>query len=150
MTAIIQKYSQLLHAAIALVTALCLACPAARAELVVVVSARSAATALSAEQASDIFLGRITYLPGAGSVAPLDQREGVAAREAFYRKITGKNAIELKAYWSRQVFAGKGRPPKNAVNDAGVKTMVAANMALIGYIDKSALDASVKPLLTVK
>jgi ABC-type phosphate transport system substrate-binding protein len=122
----------------------------ALADVVVVVSAKSTATALTADQASDIFLGRATTLPGAGAVAPVDQAEGSAARDAFYQKATGKNAAQVKAFWSKQIFSGKGTPPKDAGSDAGVKTMVAANPNLIGYIDKGAVDGSVKALLTIK
>lgn len=130
--------------------ALTIATLPALAEVVVVVSAKSGATALSAEQASDIFLGRASTIPGGGAAVPVDQSEGAASRDLFYQKATGKNAAQVKAYWSKQIFSGKGTPPKDAGNDAGVKALVAANPNLIGYIDKSAVDASVKPLLTVK
>lgn len=120
------------------------------ADVVVVVSAKNSATALTQDQASDIFLGRATSLPGAGAVTPVDQAEGAASRDAFYQKASGKNAAQVKAYWSKQIFSGKGTPPKEAGNDAAVKAMVAANPNLIGYIDKGALDGSVKALLTVK
>lgn len=130
--------------------ALSLAALPAFAEVVVVVSAKSAATALTAEQASDIFLGRSSTIPGGGPAVPVDQSEGAAARDLFYQKATGKNAAQVKAYWSKQIFSGKGTPPKDAGNDAAVKALVAANPNLVGYIDKGAVDASVKALLTVK
>ena len=133
-----------------LVASMFLAMTGAQAEVVVVVSAKSTATALTAEQAADIFLGRSTTLPGASEVIPVDQPEGVPARDIFYQKITGKNPAQVKAYWSKLIFSGKGKPPKDAGSDAGVKTMLAANPNLIGYIDNSALDNSVKVLLTVK
>lgn len=122
----------------------------ASAEVVVVVSAKSPATALTQEQAADIFLGRSTTLPGAGAVVALDQAEGAAARDEFYQKTAGKSSAQLKAYWSKQIFSGKGQPPKAVADSASVKSQLAGNPNLVGYIDKSALDASVKPLLTVK
>lgn len=130
--------------------ALCSIALSSRADVVVVVSAKSAATALSADQAAEIFLGRAATLPGAGAVVPIDQSEGSAARDLFYQKATGKNAAQVKAYWSKQIFSGKGTPPKDGGNDGAVKAMVAANPGLVGYIDKGALDASVKALLTIK
>lgn len=129
---------------------LSMAALAAHADVVVVVSAKSAATALTEDQASDIFLGRANSLPGGGAAVPIDQSEGTAARDLFYQKATGKNAAQVKAYWSKQIFSGKGTPPKDGGNDAAVKALVASNPNLIGYIDKGALDASVKALLTVK
>lgn len=140
--------SALLRALLA--ASLCCTALPSMAELVVVVSAKNAATALTSDEASEIFLGRTTTLAGAGTVIPLDQTEGSAARDQFYQKVTGKNAAQVKAFWSKQIFSGKGTPPKDGGNDAGVKALVAANPNLIGYIDKGAVDASVKPLLTIK
>lgn len=133
-----------------LAAALCIAAIPSGAQVVVVVSAKNPATALTVDQVSDIFLGRAASLPGGAAVAPIDQAEGSAARDEFYQKVIGKNPAQVKAYWSKQIFSGKGTPPKDAGNDGGVKAMIAANPNLIGYIDKGAVDASVKPLLTVK
>ena len=130
--------------------ALTLATLPALADVVVVVSAKSAATALTAEQASDIFLGRATTLPGAGAAVPVDQSEGAASRDVFYQKATGKSAAQVKAYWSKQIFSGKGQPPKEVGDSAAVKSLVANNPNMIGYIDKGALDGSVKAVLTLK
>ena len=80
------------------------------------VSAKSTATTLSADQASDIFPGRATTLPGAGAVVAIDQSEGPATRDAFYQKVVSKNAAQVKADWSKQIFSGKGTPPKDGGN----------------------------------
>ena len=122
----------------------------ALAEVVVIVSAKSTATALSEEQASDLFLGKNSALPGAGQAVPVDQAEGSPVREQFYAKVSGKTGAQLKAYWSKQIFSGKGQPPKDAGDSAAVKTLVAGNPNIIGYVDKSAVDATVKVLLTIK
>lgn len=122
----------------------------ASAEVIVVVSAKSSATALTQEQAADIFLGRSTTLPGAGNAVPLDQADGAAIRDEFYQKTASKNAAQLKAYWSQKIFSGKGQPPKSAADSAAVKAMLAGNPNMVGYIDKAAVDATVKPLLTIK
>lgn len=44
------------------------------------------------------------------------------------------------------VFTGRGRPPRELPNSAAARRMVADNPALIAYIDKSALDSSVKAI----
>ncbi|WP_332848664.1 phosphate ABC transporter substrate-binding protein [Massilia sp. S19_KUP03_FR1] len=126
------------------------ACLAASAEVLVVVSAKSPATALTQEQAADIFLGRSTTLPGAGAAVPIDQAEGAAVRDEFYQKTAGKSGAQLKAYWSKQIFSGKGQPPKAVADSAAVKAQLASNPNMVAYIDKAALDATVKPLLTIK
>ena len=124
--------------------------PCASAEAVVIVSARSAATALTEEQASDIFLGKNSALPGGGAATPVDQADGSPLRDQFYTKVSSKSAAQMKAYWAKQIFTGKGQAPKEAGDSAAVKAAVAGNPNLIGYIDRSAVDATVKVLLTVK
>lgn len=120
------------------------------AEIVVIVSAKSAATALTEEQAADVFLGKSSTLPGGGQAVPVDQSESSAVREQFYNKVAGKTGAQMKAYWSKLIFTGKGQAPKDAGDSAAVKALVAGNPNIIGYIDKSAADATVKVLLTIK
>lgn len=120
------------------------------AEIVVIVSAKSAATALTEEQASDVFLGKNNTLPGGGQAVPVDQSDGAALRDQFYAKVSGKTSAQMKAYWSKQIFTGKGQAPKEAGDSAAVKTLVAANPNIVGYVDKSVVDGSVKVLLTLK
>ena len=120
----------------------------AQAQVAVVVSAKSSATALTAEQAAGLFLGKSDQLPGVGTALLLDLPEGSATREAFYTKVAGKSGSQVKAAWSRLVFSGKATPPKELASSAEVKKMVAANPNAVGYIEKSAVDGSVKVLLS--
>jgi ABC-type phosphate transport system substrate-binding protein len=121
---------------------------ATQAQVAVVVGAKSPAAALTAEQAAGLFLGKSDQLPGVGTALLLDQAEGSAVRELFYTKVAGKSGSQVKAAWSRLVFSGKATPPKELASSAEVKKMVAANANAIGYIEKSAVDASVKVLLS--
>lgn len=121
---------------------------AAQAQVAVVVGAKSPAAALTAEQAANLFLGKSDQLPGVGTALLLDQAEGSAVREQFYTKVAGKSASQVKAAWSRLVFSGKATPPKELGSSAEVKKMVATNANAIGYIEKSAVDSSVKVLLS--
>ena len=123
-------------AALALVAA-----TSAQAELVVIVN--PAAGNLTTDQVADIFLGRNT------AFTPVDQAEGSAVRAEFYKKATGRDPAQVKAVWSRLVFSGKGQPPKEHADAAAVKKAVAADPKAVGYIDKSALDGSVKAALTL-
>lgn len=134
--------------------ALCVVCiffaGLTRADVVVVVGAKNPLSSLSKEQASDLFLGKSTSFPGGGTATPLDLPESNPAREEFYSKATGKSAAQAKSYWAKLSFTGKGTPPKEASSSADIKKQVAENSGLIGYIEKSAVDASVKVLVTVQ
>lgn len=116
----------------------------AYAEVVVVVSTKSALAALSKDQVSDIFLGKSSTFPGGELAIPIDLSEGTAQREEFHKTVTGRSANQLKAYWSKMVFSGRATPPKEAPSQSDVKKIVATNPSTIGYLDKSAVDASLK------
>lgn len=122
----------------------------ASAELVVIVSARNPLPALSSEQVAAIFLGQAGRFPGGLEAVALDQRLGSQERKQFYAQVTGKSPALLKAHWSKMVFTGRGQPPREAADSAAVRRMVADNPAMIGYIDRSALDASVRPVLVLR
>ena len=120
----------------------------AYADVAVVVSAKSSAPALNKQQVSDLFLGKASTFPDGKQAVPIDQAESSAFREEFHSKVTGKSGAQLKSFWSKQVFSGKGTPPKEVANSAEVKKLVADNPNMIGYIDKAAVDGSVKVVFT--
>ncbi len=118
-----------------------LAAPVFAQSVAVIVNPKNAAS-LTAEQVSGIFLGKSNELVG------IDLPDGNPVRDAFYHKVTGKDGAQLKAYWAKLVFTGKAQPLKEFASDAEVKKFVASNPTGIGYIDKSAVDGSVKVILT--
>ena len=81
---------------------------------------------------------------------PLDQKDGVALRDEFYTKVIDKNPGQVKAYWAKQMFSGKGSPPRELASSSDVKRAVAADPSAIGYVEKSAVDSTVKAILTVQ
>ena len=110
---------------------------------VVVVGSNSPIGASNENDVVKAFLGKKKDLGGV-SVVPIDQGEGNAARNDFYANVVKKSEAQLKSYWSRLIFTGKGQAPQVVGGDAEVKNMVATNPNIIGYIDESAVDGSVK------
>ena len=127
--------------------AMSMATASAHAEVVVIVSAKSRITSLTAEQTARIFLGKASNFPDDGDAIPVDQAEGSAIRDEFYSKVVHKNTSQLSAYWAKVIFTGDGRPPKILESNAAVRKAVARNPNIIGYIDKSAVDKSVRVIL---
>jgi ABC-type phosphate transport system substrate-binding protein len=113
------------------------------AEVVIVVNPANAATRMTAEQASQFFLGKSAMF------TPVDQAESSAIRAEFYKKVADKEPSQVKAIWSKLVFTGKGSLPKEYNSSAEVKKAIAADPNGIGYIEKSAVDASVKVIATL-
>jgi ABC-type phosphate transport system substrate-binding protein len=139
-----------LRFAVAALCAATLGQASAAGELVVIVSARSPVSALRPEQVADIFLGQIASFPGGMEAVAIDQGIGSPERDEFYSKVASKTRPLVKAYWTKMIFTGRGQPPKEAGNAQAVRKMVADNPSLIGYIDKSALDSSVKTVLVIR
>jgi ABC-type phosphate transport system substrate-binding protein len=102
----------------ALIVALLAATTLQAEDIVVIVN--PAAKPISKEQIADLYLGRTAEL------TPLDQTAGSAIYVQFY---------------------GRGLPPKQLPDSEAVKKAVAANPNVVGYIEKSAVDASVKVAL---
>ena len=130
-----------------LAVAACFSVGIAQADIVVVVSAKSTVGNLTTDQVAQLFLAKIDSFPDGGKAVPIDQAEGAAPRNEFYSKVTGKDSATVKAYWSKQVFTGKSQPPKAVSGNGEVRKLVADNPNMIGYIDKSAVDGSVKVIL---
>lgn len=115
----------------------------ALAEIAVIVHP-SNGDAPSAKDIERIFLGKSRSFPGGAKALPVNQGEGSPIRQSFDQGLLGRSASQMKAYWSKQVFTGKGTPPQEAANDAEVKSVVSANPNTISYIDASAVDDTVK------
>lgn len=114
----------------------------ALAQVVVVVNPKAAESTMTKEQIAQFFLGKST------AMTPIDQPESAAIRAEFYKKVTDKEPSQAKALWSKLVFTGKATLPKEVGSSADVKKAVAADPKAIGYIEKSAVDGTVKVVLS--
>ena len=115
----------------------------AQAEVVVIVNAKNPVASMTAAQVADVFLGKDS------SLSPVDLPDSASQRSEFYTKVAGKDSAQVKAIWSRLVFTGKSQPPKEVASSADAVKQVAGNEKGIAYVDKGAVDASVKAVLTV-
>jgi len=115
-------------------------------DVVPVVGAKSPIASLDAAQVADIFLGKTSRFPDGSIALPVDQQEESPLRERFYAQFAGKSPAQVKAYWSKIIFTGRGQPPRQAADSIEVKRIVTNNPHAIGYIDASQVDASVRVL----
>jgi ABC-type phosphate transport system substrate-binding protein len=129
------------HILCALALALCGAAAQA-ADLVVI--ANPAVAGLTKDQVADLYLGKNQ------SYNPVDLAEASPLYAEFYKKATGRDVAQVKSTWSRIVFSGKGQAPKQLPDSAAVKKAVAADPKGVGYIEKSAVDGTVKTVLTLE
>ncbi len=122
---------------------LCAFSSLACAEIAVIVNPANGDT-ITKDDIASIYLGKTKTFPGGKNAIPLDRTEGSASRVEFVSKVIDKDEAQMKAYWSRLIFTGKGVPPKVVESDAEVKEMVSRNPDTIGFIDAAGADASVK------
>ncbi|MGC0118354.1 MULTISPECIES: phosphate ABC transporter substrate-binding protein [Pseudoalteromonas] len=99
---------------------------------------------LDENEIKQIFIGKSKSFSDGSKALPITQADGSTVTDEFNEKVLNKSSSQLKAYWSKLVFTGKGTPPKEAADDAEVLKLVASNPNLIGFVSSGAADSSVK------
>ena len=113
------------------------------AEVAVIVHPASGIESLTEDDIARLFLGKSKSFPGGAQAVPINQNEGSAAREKFNEAVCKKNASQYKAYWSQLVFTGKGTPPKDGGDDAGVML----DLVVVGNFKRDADELAVQDRL---
>lgn len=121
--------------------------PVTLADIVVITNPSNTAT-LSQSDVKRIFLGKMKSFPDGGTILSVNQSAGSDVRKTFDKQALGKSPSQMKAYWSKLVFSGKGNPPKELLSDAEIIKLVAENPAVIGYIDSANKTSDVKVVAT--
>lgn len=115
----------------------------AKAELAIIVNQQNPATKMFLGQVSQFYLGASTMF------VPVELPESSAQRSEFYKKVLDKEPAQVQAIWSKLLFTGKAKPPKELKTVAEVKKFVSENPNAIAYIDKAAVDDSIKVVAIV-
>ena len=128
------------------VSALMMLSTCLNAATVVIVNSANPDSSITKKVAKKIFMGKKSST-GSMDVLPVDQDEGSAIRDDFYKKAAKKGADKMKSYWSKMIFSGKAVPPEVKGDSAGVVAWVGSHKDAIGYADSSAVNDSVKVVL---
>lgn len=127
----------------------CLTAHTARADVAVIVAPANASPVLTQTQAAQIFLRKLATFPNGTEAMPVDQPEELGVRGQFYQYVVGKTHSQMSAYWSKMIFTGQGRPPAEIGDNERIKKFVISHPNAVGYIDKKAVDSSVRVLLVL-
>lgn len=133
---------KLLLSSIVLASSLFLSAFAA-AEVEVIVHPSNNA-ALDQDAIQRIFLGKTRAFPGGSEAVPISAKEGSPEEQEFTEKVLSKSPKQLKSYWAKMVFTGKGTPPRQIDSAAEVVKLISANPNLIGFVPAGTADGSVK------
>ncbi|WP_394248384.1 phosphate ABC transporter substrate-binding protein [Vibrio profundi] len=111
----------------------------------VVIGSLSLPDGLSASDVKKIYLGKKSKFNG-GDFSLLELPACDPLKADFHNAATKRSLSQLEAFWSKKRFTGKGTPPPEA-SQSDVKAQVAYGSNVIGYVDESMIDGSVKVLL---
>ena len=106
------------------------------------------ASQISKDDIADIYLGKLKRFSNGEAVVALDHQESSDIRTQFLQAVLDKNPVQMKSYWSRLIFTGKGVPPEILENDAEIVKYVSKNPGAIGYIGTQSVTDKVKVILT--
>jgi ABC-type phosphate transport system substrate-binding protein len=110
----------------------------------VVVNTSNQVSALSAKEASDLFLKKKTKWGNGSAVMPVDLTANSPVREAFSKQIHGKSTSAVRSFWQQAAFSGSGTAPAEKESDDAVIEFVMKNPGAIGYVSASANTSNVK------
>ncbi|TMO64458.1 substrate-binding domain-containing protein [Pseudoalteromonas aurantia] len=102
---------------------------------------------LTKNEIKRIYLGKMKNFANGQVILPIDLSEGDKTRNAFNKQLLGKSSSQIKAYWSKLIFTGKGTPPKNVRSESEVISAVAANPGTIGYVEASQVTDQVRVIV---
>ena len=91
-----------------------------------------------------IFLGKSAQFPDGNEAIPINTTGDID--DEFNERVLGRNSAQIKSYWAKLVFTGKGAPPKE-VDEASVIELIKNNKNAIAYIDSGKVTDDVKVVL---
>lgn len=124
---------------LSIIPALCLA-----GDVVVIVNPSVTETSLSKKDVCNIYLGKKTYWKDGRRIKYVVLRGDTHA--IFLKSYVGKTEAQFSTFWKKQVFTGKGSPPKELDSDQAMVEFVAQTANAIGYVSGDADVSKVKTI----
>lgn len=119
----------------------------AEAAVVVIGSPDIEVPSLSDKTVRNLYLGKTVQLDNGVRVEVIDLPSGNSVRDEFYEKVVGKDTTQVKAYWAKRIFTGKGSPPDTKLDERAVIKWVSEAPGRIGYVSPEAVNDTVRVLL---
>lgn len=132
-----------------LIAILLILCSSANGEIVVIGHPDNAAT-LDKETLQRLFTGRSNNLINGNAAVPLNLSDQQSLRSQFDEKALGRSSSQVKAFWSKLVFTGKGTPPKEVNSESEMINLISSTPNLIGYISATTDTTGVKVLMSIE
>ncbi|MBD1583514.1 substrate-binding domain-containing protein [Pseudoalteromonas sp. S16_S37] len=117
------------------------------AEVAIVVHPSNTST-FDQETIKKIFLGKAKSFSNGRAAILISSSSGDPVTDEFNTKVIGKSSSQVKAYWSKILFTGKGTPPQEMDSASDIISAVSSNPDAIGYVDAGAATDAVKVVAT--
>ena len=95
-----------------------------------------------------LYFGKLATLPNGQRLVPIVNNGDEDQLKLFASQVLQRSSQQLRSYWARQLFTGKGKPPVRVEDSTALKELIANNPEFVGYLWESEVDASVRVLLT--
>ena len=82
----------------------------------------------------DAFLKKVATWRNNETIRPVDLQRRLPLRARFTRDLLQKTPTQLRSYWNRLIFSGKGVPPPELASEEAVVAYVLANRGAVGYV----------------
>ncbi|SNY45773.1 hypothetical protein SAMN06297280_0956 [Arsukibacterium tuosuense] len=117
---------------------------------IIIIGHPSNSNSVSVEELQRLYTGKSSSFADGESALPLNLSDANTVRTRFDEKALGRSSSQIKAYWSKLVFTGKGTPPKEVDSEAEMVKLVSSNPNLLGYVSSSTDVSGVKVLLKIE
>ncbi len=116
--------------------------------LAIVISKDANIGSLSKKELSKIFLSKTRKLPS-GEKTILIEINDKKIQSKFYQTICNKNENQLRKYWTKMIFTGRGQPPKKVKSVDEIISYIKNNKNVISYIPLKNVDKSMQILMVI-
>lgn len=117
--------------------------------LVVIVSKNSSINNITKKELSKIFLSKTKRLPNGDRSITLEYINK-DHQSKFYKLICNKNEKQLKKYWAKMIFTGRGQPAKKFKSIENLIEFVENNNNAISYIPSKYMNSNLKMIMEIK
>ncbi len=117
--------------------------------LAVIVSKDSKINNISKKELSKIFLSKTKRLPF-GEKSVVVESTNKLYQSKFYKNVCNKNKKQLKKYWAKMIFTGRGQPPKKIKTINELIVFIKNNRNAISYIPFEYINDDIKVIMEIK
>jgi len=113
-----------------------------------VIAHAEAVTAITPDDAGQIFSGAMRTWSSGGKIYVADQSE-TDVGHAFYEGVIKRPMSVVRMQWIQLILSGQAVAPKRLNGDAAVLEFVRRTPGAVGYVRSASVDGTVKELLRI-